>query len=125
MLILLRKLAKRTPAQVSSEEVELYLAVASAITVEYMESQHTMETMDKLLDLRYLWPENEEEDESRWEEETPPGYESEVFISYYYFSYVLLREAMPLFTAMMNGNDKLAPAIAELLLLLEPEGAGE
>jgi hypothetical protein len=38
---------------------------------------------------------------------------------------VLLREAIPLFTAMMNGNDKLAPAIAELLLLLDAEGTDE
>ncbi|MFE0558735.1 hypothetical protein ACFW1P_22720 [Paenibacillus sp. NPDC058910] len=121
LLILLRELAKRTPEQVTSEEVELYMAVASAITVEYMDSQHTLETMDKLLDEKYLWPKNEEEDESRWEEETPPGYESEAFISYYYFSYALLREAIPLFTAVMNDNDKLAPAIAELLLLLEAE----
>ncbi|UNK18420.1 hypothetical protein MNQ98_29155 [Paenibacillus sp. N3/727] len=125
LFMLLRELAKQKPEKVSSEEVELYLAVASAITVEYMDSQNTVETMSELLDEEYLWPENEEEDELRWEEEEPPGYETEVFFSYYYFSYLLLMDAVPVFTAIMNGNDKHAPAIRELLLLLEPEGTSE
>lgn len=60
------------PEQVSSDELELYLSVASAITVEYMDSPQTVETMDKLLDEKYLWPEDDEEDDWRWEEEEPP-----------------------------------------------------
>lgn len=121
LLVLLRELAKQTPQNVSSKEVELYLAVASAITVEYMDSQNTVETMNELVDEKYLWPENEEEDELLWEEEEPQGYEQKAFFSYYYFSYLLLKDAVPVFTAIMNGNDQLAPAIRELLLLIEPE----
>ncbi|GMX65754.1 hypothetical protein Elgi_50250 [Paenibacillus elgii] len=125
LLMLLRELAKQKPENVSSKEIELYLAVASAITVEYMDSQNTVETMNDLLDEKYLWPEDEEEDELRWEEEEPPGYEKDVFFSYYYFSYLLLKDAVPVFTAIMNGNVKHAPAIQKLLLLLEPEGDNE
>lgn len=121
LVTLLRELAKRKPEQVSSKELELYLAVASAINLEHMDSQNTVETMNALLDETYLWPEDEEEDELRWEEEEPPGYEQEAFFSYYYFSYLLLKDAIPVFTAIMNGDDRHAPAIRELLLLLEPE----
>lgn len=125
LLMLLRELAKQKPENVSSKEIELYSAVASAISVEYMDSQNTVETMNDLLDEKYLWPEDEEEDELRWEEEEPPGYEKDVFFSYYYFSYLLLKDAVPVFAAIMNGNDKHAPAIRKLLLLLEPEGGNE
>lgn len=124
LLMLLRELAKQKPEQVSSDELELYLSVASAITVEYMDSPQTVETMDKLLDEKYLWPEDDEEDDWRWEEEEPPGYEAEIFIRYYYFSYVLLQEAAPIFRAIMNGNDQHTDIISELLALIEPEGAG-
>ncbi|MBY0163578.1 hypothetical protein [Paenibacillus lautus] len=124
LLMLLRELAKQKPEQVSSDELELYLSVASAITVEYMDSPQTVETMDTLLDEKYLWPEDDEEDDLRWEEEEPPGYEAEIFISYYYFSYVLLQEAAPIFRAIMNGNDQHTDIISELLALIEPEGAG-
>ncbi|MCV4235114.1 hypothetical protein OHJ21_28470 [Virgibacillus sp. LDC1] len=124
LLMLLRVLAKQKPEQVSSEEMELYLSIASAITMEYMDSTQTVETMDKLLDEKYLWPEDDEEDDLRWEEEEPPGYEAEAFISYYNFSYVLLQEAVPVFKTIMNGNDQHADTISELLALLEPEGAG-
>lgn len=125
LLILLKELANQKPEKVSSEEVELYLAVANTITVEYMDSQNTVETMNELLDEKYLWPEDEEDDELQWEEEEPLGYEQKAFFSYYYFSYLLLKEAVPVFTEIMNGNDKLAPAIRELLLLLEQEGVSE
>ncbi|WP_456288783.1 hypothetical protein M1D70_30775 [Paenibacillus sp. AK002] len=125
LLMLLRELAKQKPEQVSSEEMELYLSVASAITVEYMDSPQTIGTMDKMLDERYLWPEDDEEDDWRWEEEEPPGYEAEIFISYYYFSYMLLQEAAPLFKAIMNGNGQHADIISELLALLEPVDAAE
>ena len=53
-----------------------------------------------------------------------PGYEAEIFIRYYYFSYVLLQEAAPIFRAIMNGNDQHTDIISELLALIEPEGAG-
>ncbi|MFF0830245.1 hypothetical protein ACFYU8_25570 [Brevibacillus sp. NPDC003359] len=123
LLILLQELAKQKPEQVSLEEIELYLAVASAIPVDDMDSQNTVESMDGLLDEKYLWPENEADDELWWEEEEPRGYEQESFFSYFSFSYLLLKGAIPVFTAIEEGNDKLAPTIRELLLMLQPEGA--
>lgn len=125
LLMLLRELSKQKPEKVSSNEIELYLTVASAITMKHMDSQNTVETMNELLDEKYLWPENEEEDELLWEEEEPPGYDQEAFFSYYYFSYLLLKDAVPVFSAIMNGNDQYAPAIRELLLLLQPEDVSE
>ncbi|WP_079914519.1 hypothetical protein [Paenibacillus sp. 32352] len=125
LLMLLQELVKQEPEKVSPEEIELYLAVASAITVDHMSSQDTVETMNELLDETYLWPENDEEDELSWEEEEPPGYEKKPFFSYYYFSYVLLKDAAPVFIAIMNSNDQLAPAIRELLRMLELEAVSE
>ncbi|MBE1447411.1 hypothetical protein [Paenibacillus sp. OAS669] len=125
LLMLLQELIKQEPEKVSPNEIELYLAVASAIAVDHMNSQGTVKTMNELLDETYLWPENDEEDELRWEEEEPPGYEKEAFFSYYYFSYMLLKDAFPIFTAIMNSNDQLAPAIRELLRMLEPEAVSE
>lgn len=123
LLILLQELAKQRPEQVSSQEIQLYLAVASAINVDEMDSQNAVETMNELLDEKYLWPEDEEDDELWWEEEEPRGYEQEAFFSYYSFSYLLLKDAIPVFTAIMKGNDKLAPAIQELLLMLQSKDA--
>lgn len=121
LLILLQELAKQKPEQVSSQEIQLYLAVASAINVDEMDSQNAVETMNELLDEKYLWPEDEEDDELWWEEEEPRGYEQEAFFSYFSFSYLLLKDAIPVFTAIMEGNDKLSPDIGELLLMLQPE----
>ncbi|TQR34843.1 hypothetical protein [Brevibacillus brevis] len=122
LLILLQKLSKQKPEQVSLKEIKLYLAVASAINVDEMDLQNAVETMNELLDEKYLWPQDEEDDELWWEEEEPRGYEQEAFFSYFSYSYLLLREAIPVFTAIMKGNDKLAPAIQELLLMLQSEG---
>ncbi|OUQ86993.1 hypothetical protein B5G50_18820 [Brevibacillus brevis] len=122
LLILLQKLSKQKPEQVSLQEIQLYLAVASAINVDEMDLQNAVETMNELLDEKYLWPEDEEDDELWWEEEEPRGYEQEAFFSYYSFSYLLLKDAIPVFTAIMEENDKLAPAIQELLLMLQSEG---
>ncbi|WP_429844397.1 hypothetical protein [Brevibacillus sp. FIR094] len=122
LLILLQELAKQKPEQVSSLEIQLYLAVASAINVDEMDSQNAVETMNELLDEKYLWPEDEEDDELSWEEEEPQGYEQEAFFSYFSFSYSLLKDSIPVFTAIMEGNDELAPAIQELLLMLQSKG---
>nr|WP_188066531.1 hypothetical protein [Brevibacillus brevis] len=122
LLILLQKLSKQKPEQVSLQEIQLYLAVASAINVDEMDLQHAVETMNELLDEKYLWPEDEEDDELWWEEEEPRGYEQEAFFSYFSYSYLLLKDAIPVFTAIMEENDKLAPAIQELLLMLQSEG---
>ncbi|NRR03902.1 hypothetical protein HP570_16915 [Brevibacillus sp. RS1.1] len=122
LLILLQKLSKQKPEQVSLQEIQLYMAVASAINVDEMDLQNAVETMNELLDEKYLWPEDEEDDELWWEEEEPRGYEQEAFFSYYSFSYLLLKDAIPVFTAIMEENEKLAPAIQELLLMLQSEG---
>jgi len=121
LLLLLRELAIRAPEEVTSEEVELYLAVASAITLDHMDSSNTVGTMNELLDEKYLWPENEEDDELHWEDEEAPGYEKEAFFSYYYFSYLLLKEAAPVFITIMDDDAALAPAIQELMMLLHPQ----
>jgi len=128
LLILLGQLAEKTEKrqeQVTSEEIALYSAVASAILVDYMNPQDTVETMERLLAEEYLWPECEEDDEMSWEEEEPPGYEKRPFFSYYYFSYLLLREAIPVFTRIMNDNDQQAAAIRKLLSMLDPEGSSD
>ncbi|UIO42498.1 hypothetical protein LOY85_27545 [Brevibacillus brevis] len=122
LLILLQKLSKQKPEQVSLQEIQLYLAVASAINVDEMDLQNAVETMNELLNEKYLWPEDEEDDELWWEEEEPRGYEQEAFFSYFSYSYLLLKDAIPVFTAIMEENDKLAPAIQELLLMLQSEG---
>ncbi|GAB1532105.1 MULTISPECIES: hypothetical protein [Brevibacillus] len=122
LLILLQKLSKQKPEQVSLQEIQLYMAVASAINVDEMDLQNAVETMNELLDEKYLWPEDEEDDELWWEEEEPRGYEQEAFFSYFSYSYLLLKDAIPVFTAIMEENDKLAPAIQELLLMLQSEG---
>ncbi|TKI58191.1 hypothetical protein E8L90_23930 [Brevibacillus antibioticus] len=122
LMILLQELSKQKPEQVSLQEIQLYTAVASTINVDEMDSQHAVETMNELLDEKYLWPEDEEDDELWWEEEEPRGYDQEAFSSYFSYSYLLLKDAIPVFTAIMEENDKLAPAIQELLLMLQSEG---
>lgn len=76
----------------------------------------------KLLDDKYLWPVDEEEDELEWEEEEAIGYDIEAFRSYYYFSYVLLQEALPTFKQVVtkHGNDDIRSDIEELIALLTP-----
>lgn len=125
LLILLGQLAEKQPNQVTSEEIDLYLAVASAILVDHMDPENTIATMEELLSEEYLWPEDEEDDEMEWEEEEPPGYEERPFFSYYYFSYLLLRGAIPVFIKIMNDNDQQAAAIRELLSRLDPEGGSD
>ncbi|NWL89342.1 MULTISPECIES: hypothetical protein [unclassified Paenibacillus] len=125
LLILLGQLAEKLPEQVTTEEIALYSAVASAILIDYMNPQNTVESMEELLDEAYLWPEYEEDDEMSWEAEEPPGYEQRPFFSYYYFSYVQLREAIPVFVSIMNDNDQQAAAIRELLSMLDPEDSSD
>lgn len=47
------------------------------------------------------------------------GYEQTAFLSYYYFSYLLLQEAIPSLTAITVHNNEAADRLAELLRLLE------
>lgn len=119
LLILLKKLASKNTEDISLQEIELYLAVAQAITENYLDSAHTVQTMQELLDVKYLWTEDEEDDELEWEEETPRGYEQQAFLGYYYFSHLLLQEALPIFTAINAHNKEAAEDLDELLTLLK------
>lgn len=119
LLILLKKLASKNVEDVSFQEIELYLAVAHAITEDYQDSTNSVPTMQVLLDSKYLWAENEEDDELEWEEETPRGYEQQAFLGYYYFSFLLLQEAIPIFTAIMAHTKSTTEDLAELLALLK------
>lgn len=119
LLILLKKLASKNTEDISLQEIELYLAVAQAITEEYLDSAHTVQTMQELLDVKYLWTADEEDDELEWEKETPRGYEQQAFLGYYYFSHLLLQEALPIFTVINAHNKEAAEDLDELLTLLK------
>ncbi|WP_342442242.1 hypothetical protein MHB40_01370 [Lysinibacillus sp. FSL K6-0057] len=119
LLLLLKKLASKNTEDISLQELQLYLAVAHAITKDYLDSVNTVETMQELLDTNYLWSENEDNDEQEWEEETPKGYGQQAFVGYYYFSYLLLQEAIPIFSAMTVHSNEAKECLAELLTLLQ------
>ncbi|WP_155592631.1 hypothetical protein [Lysinibacillus cavernae] len=119
LLILLKKLASKNIEDVSVQEVELYLAVAHAISEDYLDPAYSVQTMQELLDVKYLWTDHEDDDELEWEEQTPKGYEQKPFTSYYYFSYLLLQEAVPIFTAVTAHNKETADCLDELLTLLQ------
>lgn len=42
-----------------------------------------------------------------------------LFVSYYYFSYILLQEAVPIFAAVIAHNKETADRLTELLTLLQ------
>lgn len=119
LLVLLKKLASKNTGDVSVQEIELYLAVAHAISEDYLDPSYSVQTMQELLDVKYLWMDHEENDELEWEEETPKGYEQKAFVSYYYFSYILLQEAVPIFAAVIAHNKETADRLTELLTLLQ------
>lgn len=81
--------------------------------------EHPVTSMNELLNEKYLWPEDEEEDELEWERGEPTGYDPEAFFSYYYYSDFLLKQARPLFEDIMRVNSDLAPEVLELLELLK------
>lgn len=60
----------------------------------------------------------EGEDELEWEEDTPKGYEQQAFLGYYYFSHLLLQEALPIFTAIHAYNKEATKDLDELLTVL-------
>ncbi|MFK5708823.1 hypothetical protein [Lysinibacillus boronitolerans] len=119
LLILLKKLKSKKIEDVSLQELQLYLAVAHAITKDYLNPTNTVENMQELLKVNYLWREHEDNDEQEWEEETPKGYEQQAFIGYYYYSYKLLQEAVPIFSAITARNNEESDYLAELLTLLQ------
>ncbi|MBP1905812.1 hypothetical protein J2Z32_002460 [Paenibacillus turicensis] len=122
LLVLLQELREKQPEQITADEINLYLVVAEVIPIEELDldSSTAVKTMDMLLDEKYLWPVDEEEDELEWEEEEAIGYDTQAFRSYYYFSYVLLQEALPVFKRILaeHGNDDIRSDIEELIGLL-------
>ncbi|MED3796585.1 hypothetical protein [Lysinibacillus capsici] len=118
LLVLLKKLTRKKLEVVSLQEVQLYLAVAHAITKDYLDPVNTVKNMQELLDVNYLWIENEDNDEQEWEKETPKGYEEQAFVGYYYYSYMLLQEAVPIFSTITARNNEASECLAELLTLL-------
>lgn len=93
--------------------------MAHAITKDYLDPTNTVENMQELLKVNYLWREHEDNDEQEWEEETSKGYEQQAFIGYYYYSYKLLQEAVPIFPAITARNNEESDYLAELLTLLQ------
>lgn len=122
LLILLNRLAEQPSEQLSMEELHLYKTVASVIPLEEMNPERAVASLDELLDERYLWPLDEEESEWEWEKDEPRGYDSQAFLSYYYFSYILLCEAIPLFKTLMTHHPEQRELLEELVGLLQPEG---
>ncbi|OZB98790.1 hypothetical protein [Paenibacillus sp. XY044] len=119
VLVLIEELRKKEPEQVSTDEIELYLAVASANSDQDIQKVGTIQSMNELLDDQYLWPDQDNGDEEQWEEEEPRGYEPDAFYGYFYFSGLLLKQGIPDFNRIMSGNVELAPGIRKLLSLLE------
>ncbi|MCM2998254.1 hypothetical protein M3647_12250 [Paenibacillus cellulositrophicus] len=70
------------PVQVSIEEIDLYLAVASALADQDIQDVGSIKSMKELLDDKYLWSEQEDGDKEEWEEEEPRGYEPDPFYGY-------------------------------------------
>ncbi|MGA3598935.1 hypothetical protein [Lysinibacillus agricola] len=114
---LLHTLPNRSVESVKKEEIQLYIAVASAFTWEELTS-NPVQHMDELLQEKWLWSVVEEEDEEEWEEQEPRGYEECAFISYYVYSEYQMRAAVPLFQNIANMRKDLAPSITELIELL-------
>ncbi len=117
--LLLRTLQTKRPEDVPLAELELYCAVADSLIGRDLESLPHVERPELLLDERYLWPVDEEEDELMWEEEEPPGYAELPFSSYYYYSGLLLKEAIPDFERLIGGNAERSALAAELLETLK------
>ncbi|MNJ57925.1 hypothetical protein D3C77_535360 [compost metagenome] len=122
LLVLLQELAEKQIEQVTADEILLYLAVAAVIPLAELDASKTVGMMDNLLDEKYLWSVNEDEDEFEWENHEARGYDSQAFLSYYYYSYELLRGAIPLFKQILAEHDHYATRkdVERLLVLLTP-----
>ncbi|MEK5230438.1 hypothetical protein MHB42_01560 [Lysinibacillus sp. FSL K6-0232] len=122
LLIPLKRLTGKNKEDVTLQEIELYLSVASVITKDSLNPANTVSTMQELLNTQYLW--SEEDDELEWDKDLPKGYEQQAFLGYYYFSYLLLQEATPIFTAIATtDNREVADSLAELLALLKQQSS--
>jgi len=115
LLFMLRDLKTKSPEDVMPEEIKCYLSVTDALSGRDVSAWEPVPQMTALLDDAFLWPEDEEEDEVLWEEEEPPGYAEQPFTSYYYYSYQLLRDAVPVFENIQAHNKDVADLASELL----------
>lgn len=122
LLLLLRGLKTKHPEEVSPAELHVYHSVADALIGSDLKSIPHMPQPRLLLDESYLWPVDEEEDEVMWEEEEPPGYDELPFSSYYYYSGLLLKDAIPDFERLKAGNPQISAEVSELLEKLKPDG---
>ncbi|MFD0713565.1 hypothetical protein [Paenibacillus sp. GCM10027626] len=121
LLRLLQELRTKRPPEVSLAELDLYDAVASSFVGKDVANALHVEYMRDLLREECLWPSDsdEEADEERWSEEEPPGYDELNFSSYYYYSYQMLLEAVPVFKAIGTENDQLRDAAERLIARLQ------
>ncbi|WP_036709245.1 hypothetical protein [Paenibacillus pinihumi] len=119
--VLLEQLRQRGAKNVEPDEIGLYLAVASALEGKPLDAGDQVDDPAQLLSESYLWPESDEEDEAAWEEEEPQGYDQASFFSYYYYSYLWLRQARPLLAAIRDNQPEHAESVSRLLKLLQAE----
>lgn len=120
---LLRELKTKRPEDVSLAELHVYEAIADPLTDQELDSMPYVAQPRLLLEEGYLWPLDEQEDELMWEQEDPPGYGELPFYSYYYYSGLLLLEAIPDFERLRDGNADLAAQVSELLKKLDQIGS--
>lgn len=122
LLFMLRDLKTKQPEDVMPEEINCYLCVTDALSGRDVEEWEPVAQMTSLLNDEFLWPEDEEEDELLWEDEEPPGYAEQPFTSYYYYSYQLLRDAVPVFENVQAHNQNIAEVVSELLKQIKEIG---
>ncbi|KNB72089.1 hypothetical protein ADS79_22275 [Brevibacillus reuszeri] len=122
LLFMLRDLKTKQPEDVMPEEINCYLCVTDALSGRDVEEWEPVAQMTSLLNDEFLWPEDEEEDELLWEDEEPPGYAEHPFTSYYYYSYQLLRDAVPVFENVQAHNQNIAEVVSELLKQIKEIG---
>lgn len=115
--VLLQQLKTKQPSEVSLNEIVLYKAVVEALEGHPLADAVHVPNMTMLLDEAYLWPEDEEEDEEAWEEE-PAGYAELPFSSYYYYSYLLLQEAVPTFERVAQENEEIVDPVSRLIEMI-------
>ncbi|MGE8205511.1 hypothetical protein ACQKP0_13200 [Heyndrickxia sp. NPDC080065] len=119
LLFLLRELKRKQAEEVTLAELQLYCFVADSLIGRELDSISHVEQLGLLLEESYLWPSTDEEDELIWEEEEPRGYTELPFSSYYYYSALLLKDAIPYFERLRVENTALTIQVLELLAKLE------
>ncbi|MGV7116008.1 hypothetical protein [Paenibacillus kyungheensis] len=99
LFFLLKELSLQSPDEVSVVEIDLYAGVIEALSEheQLEDTEQTLEMMPLLLEEVYLWDQDDQDDELEWENEEPRGYDSEIFFNYYVYSYLLLKQALPVF----------------------------